>query len=135
MQHISMTKQVIPAQEQFICTSDALQEGGAGVRFALRTAMGEGTGFVVRYQGQVRGFVNQCRHVPTELDWVPGQFFDDSGLYLVCATHGARYDPIHGSCVSGPCHGKALYSLQVHERDGQIYWVPTEKIRILVPAP
>lgn len=117
-------------QEQLICRSDALQEGGAGVRFPLRTAFGEGTGFVVRYQGVVRGYLNQCRHVPTELDWVPGQFFDDSGLYLICATHGARYDPVHGDCVSGPCYGQRLFHLQVHERDGCVYWVPTEKIKV-----
>lgn len=121
-------------EAQWICPSSALREGGAGVRFALQTVLGAGTGFVVRYQGQVCGFVNQCRHVPTELDWVPGQFFDDSGIYLICATHGARYDPLQGNCVSGPCAGKSLFRLQIHECDGQVYWMPTEKVRARVVA-
>ncbi len=113
----------------FICDSAALQEGGAGIKFNVIGPLGATTAFVVRYKGAAIGYLNQCRHVPAELDWLPGQFFDDSGLYLVCATHGARYDPADGYCVSGPCKGKSLYVLQVEEREGRIYWIPTKNIK------
>lgn len=113
---------------QRICESEQLIEGGKGIRFAIRTLLGEGTGFVVRYEGIVRGYVNQCRHLPSELDWIPGHFFDDSGLYLICATHGAMYDPVDGYCISGPCQGKQLFNIQVYEEEGQIYWLPTQTV-------
>ncbi|TAK92221.1 MAG: Rieske (2Fe-2S) protein [Burkholderiaceae bacterium] len=116
------------APPRFICFGDQLLEGGAGVRFDVIGPLGQGTAFVVRYKGSVLGYLNQCRHVPAELDWVPGQFFDDSGLYLVCATHGALYEPRSGVCLSGPCKGKGLFPIVVEEREGKVYWIPSERI-------
>ncbi len=52
-----------------------------------------------------------------------GEFFDLSGLYLVCATHGAAYLPESGRCVAGPCSGKALTPLRVMESDGNVYLI------------
>lgn len=109
--------------ERLICASDALLDGGDGVRFPIRTAFGDETGFVVRYRGEVRAFVNRCAHVPVELDWQPGKFFDDSGLYLICATHGALYSPNDGHCLAGPCRGGRLPRLEVVEREGSIYLI------------
>ncbi len=108
-----------------ICSSDALIDGGDGVRFAVRVAGIDATGFVVRYQGRVFGYLNRCSHVALELDWLPGRFFDSAKELLVCATHGALYDPGTGRCVGGPCSGRgALRALQVTERDGRVYWMP-----------
>ena len=56
-----------------------------------------------------------------ELDWMEGEFFDDSGLYLICSTHGATYAPESGFCVAGPCRGQSLQELAVEERNGNIY--------------
>lgn len=100
-----------------ICRSDQLVEGGKGVRFNLSA---QTTGFVVRYDGVVRGFVNACPHAHTELDWQEGEFFDASGLYLICATHGAIFQPDDGLCVGGPCAGAHLGVLAVAEQDGSI---------------
>jgi len=81
---------------------------------------------VVRFLGTVYGYLNQCAHVPTELDWQEGQFFDHSGLYLMCATHGAVYEPESGRCVGGPCRGGRLLALQVLECQGMVYWRPDD---------
>lgn len=81
------------------------------------------TGFVVRYNGNVHGYVNQCAHVPVELDWQEGDFFDLSRHYLICSTHGAHYEPASGYCVMGPCKGRSLHKLKVIERDGNIYLI------------
>ena len=105
--------------ERLICASADLEEGGKGVRFALARPGGR-QGFVVRYAGAVRGFVNRCPHVGTELDWEPGEFFDMSRIYLVCSTHGALFEPGNGFCVAGPCRGASLEPLDVRERDGQV---------------
>ncbi len=111
-----------------VCASADLTDGGKGARFALRTRSGQASGFVVRYQGVVRGWLNQCAHVPMELDWQEGVFFDDSGLYLICATHGAMYEPDSGRCAGGPCRGGRLWPIAVIEQQGSIYWQPDDKL-------
>ncbi len=111
-----------------ICASSALDDGGKGVRFPV-TAGGEDTsGFVVRYAGVVRGYLNRCAHVPIELDWTEGEFFDSSGLYLMCSTHGAIYLPESGRCAGGPCRGGRLRSIKVLEKDGQVFWEPDDYV-------
>lgn len=106
-----------------ICTSAELQDGGDGVRFAVTRPAGECAAFVVRFNGKVYAYLNRCAHVPIELDWLPGRFFDDSGQYLICATHGAMYAPDSGRCVAGPCRNGRLEVLPVVERDGGVFLV------------
>jgi nitrite reductase/ring-hydroxylating ferredoxin subunit len=105
--------------------ASAVEDGGDGLRFDL-IANGVGTtGFVIRYGGQLYGYVNRCAHVAMELDWQPGHFFDGDGTFLVCSTHGALYEPTSGTCAGGPCGGRGnLRRLDVFERDGRIYWRP-----------
>jgi nitrite reductase/ring-hydroxylating ferredoxin subunit len=111
------------ATERLICASDDLVDGGLGVRFEVRREGRMGPAFAIRYRTTAHAFLNRCAHVSTEMDWQHGEFFDQSGLYLVCATHGARYAPDSGRCIDGRCNGKSLVSLKVQERDGQIYLI------------
>lgn len=106
---------------RLICAGSALADGGDGVRFDLATAQGATAAFAVRFDGRVYAWRNACAHIPVELDWNPGKFFDSSGLYLICATHGALYEPHSGLCVAGPCQGRSLERIDVDERDGNIY--------------
>lgn len=103
-----------------ICESAALVEGGRGVRFALGEDENAPSGFAVRHRGIVHAYVNRCPHMGTELDWQPGEFFDMAGLYLVCATHGALFEPSTGSCVAGPCRGASLQRLGTREQGGRV---------------
>ncbi len=105
---------------RIICASDALRDGGKGVRFRMPDAGGDAPAFAVRFRGRVYAYINRCAHVPVELDWTDGDFFDYSKLYLICATHGAMYLPESGLCVQGPCPGKRLQPVPVEERDGQV---------------
>lgn len=116
-------------EEILVCASDDLQEGGKGVRFPLTAGGEDGTGFVVRYGGQAYAYLNRCAHVPIELDWNQGEFFESSGLYLMCSTHGAVYTPENGHCAGGPCRGGRLRPITVVERDQQIYWQPDDYLR------
>ena len=104
-----------------ICRSDEVLEGGDGIRFTVQVCGEAVAAFLVRYGGRVYAYRNSCAHVPVELDWLPGKFFDDSRLYVICATHGATYEPETGYCVSGPCRGARLEPLRVVERDGGVY--------------
>ncbi|HET7730106.1 MAG TPA: Rieske 2Fe-2S domain-containing protein [Usitatibacter sp.] len=107
--------------ERLICSAAALAEGGPGVRFELRPGDSWGTGFAVRFRGRVYAYVNRCPHAGTELDWQPGEFFEETGLYLACSTHGALFEPGNGTCIAGPCRGAALEPLAIRERDGQVF--------------
>lgn len=107
--------------ERLICNSAELTEQGLGKRFDLPEMGLRATGFAIRYQGKVYAYVNQCAHVPVELDWNEGDFFDLSKHYLICATHGAQYQPQTGYCVLGPCKGRQLKPVQVIEREGAVF--------------
>jgi nitrite reductase/ring-hydroxylating ferredoxin subunit len=112
--------------ERLICASADLLDGGLGVRFQVCCHGQQEPAFAIRFRGRVYAYLNRCGHVPVEMDWQEGQFFDFSGLYLICATHGALYAPEDGSCQGGRCNGKGLVSLSVLERDGHVYLVEIE---------
>lgn len=103
-----------------VCDSVELSERGEGVRFELARAGGSLPAFVLRIDGVPRAYLNQCAHVPIELDWNPGRFLDDGGTVIVCATHGAVYDAADGTCVGGPCRGRGLQRIPCREVDGRI---------------
>jgi nitrite reductase/ring-hydroxylating ferredoxin subunit len=67
------------ASERLICASADLIEAGAGVRFEVSLAGEPAPAFAVRFRGQVHGYLNRCAHVPVEMDFQPGEFFDYSG--------------------------------------------------------
>jgi len=100
--------------------SDALVDSGDGVRFDVRRGEESIPAFALRFDGRVHAYLNRCAHMPMELDWKPGRFFDGEGLLLVCSTHGAVYAPDNGACLGGPCTGP-LVRLEVDERDGQVF--------------
>ncbi len=113
----------------YVCEASRLEEGGKGLRFPVTAGGEDGTAFVVRYGGEPRAYLNRCAHQPMELDWTEGEFFDSSGLYLMCATHGAVYEPDTGKCAGGPCRGGRLRPVTVIERDEKIYWETDDFIR------
>ncbi len=105
---------------RFICRGDILINSGTGFRFAVRRGGQTFPAFVVRFGGRARAFLNRCAHIGLELDILPGELFDHTGRFLICATHGARYDPVSGECRSGPCRGGGLVRLPVEEVDGGV---------------
>ena len=112
----------------YICESAALVDGGAGVRFVATWAARPAPAFVIRHHGQLRAFLNECRHVPIELDFNEGDFLDLTKEFIICSTHGAMYRPSDGMCVGGPCRGKSLHALSVTEESGQIWYFPEGRV-------
>lgn len=110
-----------------ICASAELIEGGRGIRFTVDRYGVSEPAFVVRFRGRVHAYLNRCAHVPVEMDWQQGEFFDHSGLYLICATHGALYAPESGRCLGGRCAGKGLVTVSVVEQDGQVFLIEEGK--------
>ena len=77
-------------------------------------------GFLVNYGGRLFAYVNRCRHLSISLDWVDNRFFTEDNRYLICANHGAVYEPATGECVWGPCFGAFLRSVPLEVSDGKI---------------
>ena len=109
--------------KRHVCAGEALADGGPGVRFEVDRGGVATAAFAVRFRGRVHAYLNRCGHLPVELDWQQGEFFDISVLYLICATHGALYAPETGRCLGGRCNGKGLVALEMLENDGQIFVV------------
>ena len=108
-----------------VCASSELLSGGRGVRFEVDVGGRNVPAFVIRYGGRAFAYLNRCAHVATELDWLAGLFFDFDAEHLLCATHGALYDPVTGDCRGGACAGYGgLRALRVVERDGRVFWQP-----------
>jgi len=103
-----------------LCEGTRLAERGDGVRFEIERRGGAVPAFALRIDGEPKAWLNQCAHVPVELDWTPGRFLDDTGTVIVCATHGAVYDAADGSCIAGPCRGRSLQPVPCRETDGWI---------------
>lgn len=104
-----------------LCGSSALVDAGRAVVFDVIFDGSPCRAFAVRYQGVAYAYLNRCGHVPMEMDYVEGQFFDASGRWLMCATHGATYAPDTGQCVAGPCR-RGLVKIAVSESAGEVRW-------------
>lgn len=106
-------------RERLICAAAAVPAEGEPLRIELP---GDGgSAMLLRRGGRLIAWRNSCPHGWLELDWNPGRFLDSSGLYLLCAVHGAFFEPESGFCVAGPCAGRSLQALPVVERDGQVF--------------
>ena len=101
---------------EIVLLNQVVEEKSTGLRFAIPSLGQFATGFILRFNGELYAYVNQCAHIPIELDWNQGDFLDSSKQFIVCATHGAHYLPESGQCVIGPCKGKQLKQLHVTEK-------------------
>lgn len=81
---------------------------GQTKKFFLQVDGREVECFLVNYENKLFAYVNRCRHVPMTMDWVENQFLTEDGRYILCATHGAAFEPDSGECVFGPPCGKFL---------------------------
>jgi nitrite reductase/ring-hydroxylating ferredoxin subunit len=113
------------APPQLLCASHALVERGDAVLFEVLHFRQPARAFALRFDGTVVAYLNRCAHVPTEMDWQPGQFLDSDREFIMCSIHGAVYAPRSGRCVGGPCGRGRLTVIEVRERDGQVYWYPS----------
>lgn len=104
-----------------LCNSRDLAEGAMAVPFDVLYQGQTCRAFAVRWRGQVHAYLNRCAHVAMEMDYQPDRFFDDSGEWLLCATHGAAYRPDTGACGGGPCRG-GLVKIELSEADGVVHW-------------
>ena len=93
---------------------------GRSKKFLLKCNGNTVEALLVNYEGQLRAYVNRCRHIALSLDWVDNEFFTEKGRYLICANHGATYEPTTGECVWGPCFGAFLQRVPLEIAAGEV---------------
>jgi nitrite reductase/ring-hydroxylating ferredoxin subunit len=121
--------ETVAAAGRHLCASAQLAERGRAVVFDVLLWGGPARAFALRFDGRVVAYLNRCAHVPTEMDWQPGEFLDMDRRWIVCSIHGAAYEPADGRCVGGPCSGARLMTLDVAERGGEVFWYHSRDIR------
>ena len=115
-----------------LCASADLAERGRALVFDVLLWGAPARAFALRFEGRVVCYLNRCAHVPAEMDWQPGEFLDADRRFILCSIHGATYEPTNGRCIGGPCGRDRLMAIDVVERDGQVYWYPSQDIRPVV---
>ena len=93
---------------------------GASRKFTLRCRGQSLEGFVFGFNGELFAYLNRCRHIPLPMDWLDNQFFSVDGKHVVCANHGALYEPTTGECVWGPCAGAWLKKVPLEVEAGTV---------------
>ena len=105
-----------------ICPSFQVPELGK-FSFAIQYRGIRRDAILVRFEGLVYGYLNQCVHMPRPLDCEHNNIFDETGRYLQCSMHTICYDPVTGESLSEICAGKKLTALQVREEEEWVYLV------------
>jgi len=98
-----------------ICAGAALRYGAPDIQSLLAGAGGARPAFAARYRGRVYADRTVCAQNGNPFDWNEGEFFDADDRYLICATHGARYDHASGARGRTPAPGRRLIRLAVEE--------------------
>ena len=96
-------------------------EHGQSKKFFLRRGQRDLEALIVNYEGAHFAYINRCPHTGITLDWVNNQFFSSDNRYLMCATHGAVFEPPSGECVWGPCFGLSLQNVPLEIEADQIF--------------
>jgi nitrite reductase/ring-hydroxylating ferredoxin subunit len=130
-----MAEVVAAPVPQVLCESAALEEKGRAVLFDVLHFREPARAFALRFDGRVVAYLNRCVHVPTELDWQPGEFLDGGREFILCSIHGAAYEPRSGRCIGGPCGSGRLTRIEVEECDGIVSWLPTRDTRPVAAPP
>lgn len=117
-----------------LCASVELAERSKAIVFDVLVFGRAERAFALRVDGRVVAYLNRCAHVPTEMDWQPGEFLDAERRFIVCSIHGATYDAASGHCIGGPCGRGRLMSIAADEHGGRVRWYPSRDIRPVAEA-
>ena len=94
---------------------------GRARNFVLQIGESRFHGFVVRRGEVVFGYVDRCPHAGLPLAQQMDQYLTADGALIACSWHGALFSVETGTCVGGPCVGRALSPWPVVAREGRIF--------------
>ena len=88
-----------------ICSIDDLIDNKAIVRTEKNKYL---PGLIIfKNKDIIKIWINDCPHANLSLDLIKGKVQSSDGK-LLCANHGAKFDPETGICIKGPCKKKHL---------------------------
>ncbi len=100
----------------FLCHLDELEDPGSkGFNIGSKAI------FVVKQDGQIYVYKNDCPHLGVNLEWQEDQFLDSDKQFIQCSTHGALFLIQNGNCIAGPCAGDKLQTMPYVIKEGGIY--------------
>tara|TARA_B100000795_G_scaffold246680_1_gene212529 strand:- start:171 stop:509 length:339 start_codon:yes stop_codon:yes gene_type:complete len=99
--------------KQIFIKKDSFSKDPSTVKFTFLEYGEKQSGFVVFFDAKYYAYRNKCQHLAVELDWDNNEFFEEEEKFIVCATHGAIYEPSSGNCIMGPCAGKKLETIDL----------------------
>lgn len=108
-----------PPGTRLCALADLPDPGARGFRFRAERALF--AGFLVRVGEAVRGYVDSCPHAGWPLSALDDRYLTREGDRILCAGHGALFRPLDGTCVAGPCAGRALTPWPVTVRAGGVF--------------
>lgn len=62
----------------------------------------------MRCNGMLRVWRDRCPHLGSPLPWRKDAYLNRAGDRIVCAAHGAQFEPDTGLCILGACLGQSL---------------------------
>lgn len=71
--------------------------------------------FVLRKDGELHAWLDACPHYAggTPMAWKTHEYLNADRTRIVCASHGALFDPKTGECTLGPCLGQSLTRVEI----------------------
>ncbi len=111
-----LTLRAMTSPGEWRCSAADLAPGHTA-KFLLSCGGKRVHGFVVNHDGGYHAYVNSCPHIGTPLDLWENEFLSEDARVVICATHGAVFEPATGLCIAGPCTGDALTTLPIR-REG-----------------
>ncbi len=103
-----------------LCALDDIADGGSA-GFIATFGDTSVSVLAVRQGDCVAVYENNCPHIGSPLDFLPGQFLNVERTHIMCSTHGALFQLDDGLCVSGPCEGDHLTPLTASVRDKGVF--------------
>ncbi|RDH82401.1 MAG: (2Fe-2S)-binding protein [endosymbiont of Galathealinum brachiosum] len=95
-----------------LCHIDEINDPGAK-GFNLKQGRKERLLFIIKKEGQIYAYENQCPHAGINLEWQEDDFLDNEKNHIQCSVHGALFNIKNGDCMGGPCNGEGLTSAEV----------------------
>ncbi|HEY4127387.1 MAG TPA: Rieske 2Fe-2S domain-containing protein [Gammaproteobacteria bacterium] len=102
-----------------VCRLDEIADPGAR-GFSFPGALIPDEWFLVRHGERLRAYRNLCPHAGRFLNWKEDAFLTKDRSLIMCAGHGALFDPANGHCVAGAALGHSLEGLEVEVQDGMV---------------
>ncbi|MEE9143211.1 MAG: Rieske 2Fe-2S domain-containing protein [Candidatus Binatia bacterium] len=127
---MNQAKKKRPGRGKVVARTGELMHGTTK-KFRLQCRGSTLEAILVNYEGKISAYVNRCCHISLTMDWVDNQFFTEDKRYLICANHGATYEPTAGECIWSPCFGAFLQSVPLEVSRDQIraYCPEDKKLR------